>query len=398
MDYSKFTYEVSCDYGKKIIYFDFDIKTKTWNTKNTFSTLRSLISYLESNQSKTIYFTINEEENFIEDWEKLIVNYDKFDDFCSNISKSWKNKIQAFFTTKLRHYTEDEKKDIRLKASEAEILEIINTFSKKQKQNFIKNLQGIEDIDFPKVIDIEKISENDFVKAFSELIKSPEKQYSVLSNIPKIQIEILEQHKKFLEKNLDKDETFIQNWIDWKIDNDGSIMNLDEDEKKKIKKSRCLIFWLEYINHIREWVNSSKRIDVLTKISENKNDYVIFELKSPNMEVFKIKEVENQNWGKSTEYHLSKWISRSLPQILRYKDNLESKPEEDEDWQKMWIQKWKISKCIILIWTKKDNDPLWKNHFLSFKNSLSSSVEIITYTDLIDKIDTTIKNLKNNLI
>lgn len=397
MDFQKFT-DIITSHNRRI-YCDFNIKEVTLKKKKTFLHSTSLKEYLNSSiySNKTIYFTLDKVEDFELIGESLVINYNAFQIFCNDIWKSWENKAKAFFKTKIRDYTEDEKKNIRLESNESDILEIIREFTKEQKQNFINNLQWIEDINFPKDIDIKNFSGYDFVNAFSELAKNPEKQNLIISNYPKIQIEVLEQHKKFLEKNLDKDETFIQNWLDGKIDDDWNSLSKIDDEIKAIRKSRCLIFWLEYINHIREWVNSSKRIDVLTKFSENKNEYVIFELKSPNMEVFKIKEVENLNWWRSTEYHLSKWISRSLPQILRYKDNLNDKPAEDEDWQKMWIAKGKVSKCIILIWTKKDGDKLWENHFLSLKNSLSSSVEIITYSDLIDKIDTTIKNLKDNL-
>lgn len=120
-----------------------------------------------------------------------------------------------------------------------------------------------------------------------------------------VEINHLKKYKQFLSNNLDKNETFIQNW-------------LDEDDGK-YRRQRCLIFGLEYIDHKREGAMESKRFDLLTRASKEKNEYVLIELKSPCDEVFKVKEISNNNQGKSYEYHLSNAISRSIPQILRDK-------------------------------------------------------------------------------
>ena len=130
---------------------------------------------------------------------------------------------------------------------------------------------------------------------------------------------------------------------------------------------------------------------------DGQNEYTLIELKSPKAEVFDIKEKTNDKGGKSTEYVLSRALSRSIPQILNYRESLENKAPEDEDFQKIGIEKGKIKKCIILIGTRKKTDTLWENHFLNLQRSFSNSLEICTYTDLINKLDTTIKNLKENL-
>jgi hypothetical protein len=124
---------------------------------------------------------------------------------------------------------------------------------------------------------------------------------------------------------------------------------------------------------------------------------VIIELKSPCEDVFKIKEVDNINWGRSTEYHLSKDLSRSIPQISHYRNSLENKPDTDDDFQRIWISKWKVVKSIIILWTRKKDDLIWEENFTSLQKNFSHWLEIITYSDLIKKLDTTIKNLKENL-
>ncbi len=109
--------------------------------------------------------------------------------------------------------------------------------------------------------------------------------------------------------------------------------------------------------------------------------------------MFDIKEKENPNGGKSTEYHLSKDLARAIPQILGYKKWYQTASKEEI--QALGIEKRKaISKCIIVIGRNKE-DPVWKENFLELKQNIN--IEITTYTDLIDKLKNTIKNLQENL-
>ena len=198
-----------------------------------------------------------------------------------------------------------------------------------------------------------------------------------------VRVQTLKRYKEFLIENLDKNEKFIQDWLD--------------KEDGKYRKQRCLIFGLEFIDHKREGELSRKRFDILTKTSNTNNEYVIFELKSPCDDVFKIEERETANLGKSTEYHLSPEISRAIPQILHYKNLLENKSPDDDDLQRIGIEPGKVTKCIILI-GKRYKDPIWVSHFNSIRNNFSNVLEIWTYSDLIDKLDITIRNLEENLL
>jgi hypothetical protein len=197
-----------------------------------------------------------------------------------------------------------------------------------------------------------------------------------------VRVDLLKSYKKFLEENLDKNEKFIQDWLD----EDGG----------KYRKQRCLIFGLEFIDHKREGELARKRFDILTRTSLTINEYVIVELKSPKDEVFDIKEVENTNGGTTTEYHLSKSIARAIPQILNYKSMIDSKKDEDEDLQRIGIQAGKICKCIILI-GKRHQNAVWEKNLLNIKQNFSNMLEIWTYSDLINKLNITIKNLEENL-
>ncbi len=126
-----------------------------------------------------------------------------------------------------------------------------------------------------------------------------------------------------------------------------------------------------------------------------RNEYVIIELKSPCDDIFKIEERETKQ-GTSVEYHLPLQLSRAIPQILRYKSKFLNAADDDDDLRRIGVEKGDVIKCIILLGNKV-NDPIWKDHYNSLKNNLSSNLEIWTYSDLIEKLDIAIKNLEENL-
>jgi hypothetical protein len=192
-------------------------------------------------------------------------------------------------------------------------------------------------------------------------------------------IAMLKSYRQFLLDNLHQNEKFIQDWLD--------------EEDGKYKKQRCLIFGLEFINHKREGELSRKRFDILTTMNNLNREYVLMELKSPNADVFKVVETENGNEGKSTEYHLSDSLARSIPQILHYKRLFQNKSDGDDDLQRIGVTGGKVCKCIIIIGTRKD-DPVWKEHFYALIESLGGNLEIWTYTYLIEKLEATIANLE----
>ncbi len=395
MNFSRFTFTESYKDWITLL-FDFDIRTIHSHKRNTFDDYKSLIHFKRNNATSIIHITIDQIDDFYQDWDRLVVNLYKYQEFCKNIWQNWKNRAQAFFSRWLRDYTDEEKKWIIANSTDEEILERIKNFSQEQKDSFIRKIGQMQGISMP-TREIDDYSDDEFLTAFIEFAKNPNKQKIILENYPRVQIEILEQYKLFLEANLDKNETFIQNWIDWKIDDLWNIISCTEDEIKKCRKSRCLIFGLEFISHKSQGELSRKRFDILTRLSEDKNEHVIIELKSPCKEVFEVKEVDNMNWWKSTEYHLSADIARSIPQISHYRNWLENKSETDDDFQRIWIQKGKVAKSMIVIWTRHFDDPIWEENFISLQRNFSNWLEIITYSDLIKKLDTTIKNLRDNL-
>jgi len=395
MEFEKFT--LSKNYLRNnnqfLLYFDFELRDITGHNRKTFDDCQSLLYFLQNNLGKQIFLTLTQTPDFCEENNKLVINLRLYQEFCKKIGQNGKNRTQAFLAQKIKRYSENEKKEIIANSTEEEIIGRIKNFTKEQRSVFIGKLKEIEGIELFQD-NFENVSNEDFMRAFSSFLDDPLKQKLITSNYSQIQIGILEEYKRFLENNLDKGETFIQNWIDGKIDNDGNQNELTEEKRKKIKKSRCLIFGLEFISHKREGLVSSKRFDILTKISQGKNDYVLIELKSPYSDIFETITKENANEGKSVEYSLSDDTSRAIPQISEYRNLLED--ATDVEWQNLGLKKGKISKSLIIIGTKKE-DPVWLRHFLNLRRNLSSTIEILTYTDLIQKLETTISNLKENL-
>ncbi len=134
-----------------------------------------------------------------------------------------------------------------------------------------------------------------------------------------------------------------------------------------------------------------KRFDILA--TQNREHHILIELKSPTAEIFEIEETENQNGGKRTTYKLSKELSRAIPQILSYK-RWYSELNDEKVQELGLLSKKHVSECIIIIGTRKEDD-VWKANFQSLCESLK--IKILTYTDLIDKMDNAIKNLSENL-
>ena len=239
-------------------------------------------------------------------------------------------------------------------------------------------IQGIDDInnlvitnEADKAKLLLKVAEGITEKELIEFLASGNTLDSVLSNLPKLRIDILEKLKKDLTDRLSQNETTIQNWL---------------DKKPKIN---CLIFGLEYIDYKRETQFGNSFFDLLTE--QTGTEHVIIELKSPNVELFKIKRVQTKN-GQKCEYVLSEDLSEAIPQIIKYFD--EYKRENDESFKKNGVQREKVSKGIIVIGRNHTDDSVWQEHFIALRHRLSG-IEILTYDHLIEKMERTITNLKS---
>lgn len=194
-------------------------------------------------------------------------------------------------------------------------------------------------------------------------------------------IRLLSGNKAKLEEfvEINASETDVQNW-------------LDEDDHQ-YRSERAMIFGLEFIEHKREGGISGNRYDLLTRIGTHAEERVLIELKSPSADIFQTHTRETVN-DPVSEYRFSQELSRAIPQILEYKRTLEERHAGDPDLQRIGEeQAVYITKCIIVIGSNQE-DPRWRANLRSIREAYNSRLEIWTYTDLVNKLDATIANLK----
>lgn len=194
-------------------------------------------------------------------------------------------------------------------------------------------------------------------------------------------LRLLRSYRDKLQEFVDTDasETEVQNWLD--------------EDNHKYRQQRCMIFGLEYIDFQREGLVSSKRFDVLTRVGSKYIDHVLIELKSPSDNMFDIDMSDTINYP-TGQYKINEPLARAIPQILEYKSILEDKSAGDPDLERLGINgKAYIGKCIIVI-GKHSDDARWMQNRKNFVKSLGSTLEIWTYTELLDKLNSTIENLE----
>ncbi|MCX6807792.1 MAG: DUF4263 domain-containing protein [Patescibacteria group bacterium] len=398
MDFSKFGFHATYKNGYKL-FFDFDIQLYAGHKRKTFEGYKSLIYFLAKNRNKRLYLTKNKVEDFSEDGDNLVINLEQYQKFCKSIGRNGENRAQAYLSRRIKHYTDEEEKVIITKAGDEQILDWIRALPMDKKQNFSYKLKQVDGIQVPPDT---LLDEADFSNMLSLALTEPEKLKILTQKypFPQAQAQILEEYKCFLEKtleriDLEKDkkddawETYLRDWLNAKIDNDGKICSKEKKLMEKDARSRHLIFGLEFIDHKIEVLDAGQRMDVLTRINPDfgGREYVLIELKSPKAKIF-----DNEK----KELNISQKLARAIPQVLEYKSDFETKVDGDKDLDRHKLKSGKIIKCIIVIGTTKEDDR-WKKVFLSLKLSFSNLIEIWTYTDLIQRLGTTIKNLKENL-
>ena len=370
-------------YHDKIL-LDFDIPTHFLYLveRQVFRYFDPLVEFLSHNTHLTVYLTTQKSvSNFQYFGNDVLVNIDNFIDFCDNIGHSKKdpNRIKAFFGQHISieniQLTEDEKqKFIEASITDQNLHNSLQNLSEEAQEKLLTTILALAEGDGTQS---ESSAEN-LVNILSRFLNEGKIQNSVLENLPHIQLNALKELKDFVVQNLNQNETFFQNWID--------------EEKGKYRRKRCLIFGIDYVDPKREGeIMGRKRFDILA--TQNREHHILIELKSPTAEIFEIEETENQNGGKRTTYKLSKELSRAIPQILSYK-RWYSELNDEKVQELGLLSKKHVSECIIIIGTRKEDD-VWKANFQSLCESLK--IKILTYTDLIDKMDNAIKNLSENL-
>jgi len=408
MDYSKFIYIEKNDYHTKTFLYDFDIKDFTKKQRNTFPNIWSIIAYLDKNPKKQLYLTQTEVEEYFLDWDKIVLNFDKYMQFCENIWKSDERKMEAFLSRGLRHLTEEEKQDIRRTLTEDDILKNIENLTEEERQKLFISLKQIKWIDFT------------IFNKWKEEIKNILTKEDFENNIDTIFIELgdiknKEIIKKQLEKIKDNNFSFLENALFISKINeliniwDKNIDNSSEDFWQKLFEEEKYVWVLQQIFSFPTiflqwetyvwWKNTKWRNWqgwVATDFSfQNKTSksFAFVEIKTPKTELMEKsvyrwkKDTDNTNEIYSPKNSLSWAIVQLQNQINIWIEDFTTNLWKD--FREYWLNHLDAT-WILLIWNLNQLNSKQKESFLLFRKSIHN-ITIITFDELFDKI----KSLKN---
>lgn len=398
-NFNKIEFTSYCYPNSIELFFDFDITEWKRTQRHDFKFCQTLFDFIRENPQSKIYITREVIENWFmididEDWNQcFLVELNQYSEFCEGMKWTrWRAK--AFFwnhitrAENLANLSEEDRKRIFLWWTIEQYQEALLEKPEEERNAILSAIPRWTKLSADEIIT--------FISSWNG--QSWELSASIENANERVKITKLKEYKIFIENNLGENETFFQNWIDGKKDMQGNDIILSDEDKKREQRSRRLIFGLEFIDQKREWLLSWNRFDMLTRLIDWNNEYVIFEFKSPTADAFDFDESqENGNSATTKTYRFSKELSRSIPQITGYKSWFENKQEWDPDLTRIGLKRGKIRKSIIVIGQHKDDDE-WKDHFSRLSYTIWNGIDIITYTDLVNRLATTIQNLENNLL
>jgi hypothetical protein len=366
--------------------------------KFKFLGAQSIKKFAENNPEKKIY--IYEQEHIGEqDGQNSYIKQDAFAEYFNNSKKANPDIVAGFLKKEInindvahfKQYATLEQKqkiieemspdDINNSLTEAQKTIILNKNRENSDRLTLPN--NLSEDNFKTIIKnenfIQLLKENDSADLnviINDLFnKKPEKiENSVIINYT---ISKLEECKFFLEQNLNSSETDVhKHWL-----------------REYNREYRNMIFGLEYTHHKHNQKTPSCTIyDIIMSNDIGGLEITVVELKSPSHRIF-----DTNNTG--VEVKLSSDLSRAIPQVLEYARKIKNATSADER-KRLGVPqegKLKIKKSIIVIGNNNEftGDNLYlQDHLTSIRESFNSSLEIWTYSDLINKITITIKNLK----
>lgn len=406
------------DYKKKsykkwelffIKWFDFqrDIPNKKWKQKNTFTWIRSLLTYLTEKAFK-VYITNHELDRDYEmvwDWE-FLVDISKFIWYCDIMSSKASPKLaQGFFThdidVKNAKFTEEQKVQI---ASDLSNNILVSAITAKPVEDKIEILQEV--IDNLPIKEMKNLIIETSLKDLSTK--------SIMNEASKRKWKDKEEYIKSLCSSLsddDFDEIIKQNmcWKDFvNVAYRKAILeifksHLDEEdwsekEWQDFFDKNPWVFWYglnyRYLKILqKEW---QAKNPTYTKKGGAIGDFlcaddkftVFVELKRPDTVLFGTE--QNRGWA----WRLSNELIDAYSQILEHKSSGQIKIESERDWPKqraydskviLIIGNWK--QIAVLEWTKEKqvNESRTKEKTLELFRRDSRNIEIITYDELLER-------------
>ena len=253
------------DYHTKRILLDFDLqKHFNYAYKQTrFQFSDALKIFLRENPRIYIYLTDSKDvKDFIQYGNDWLVNVNDYINFCNEIGyyRTSPRRVEAYFgqhisIANLSVSDDDKIEFLKTSVSDKDLLIGIKNLPKESKKSLVDAMFNIKESNDDNKDSI--ISTEEFIELFTKFLTNKKIQNSFFSKIPEVQIKVLDDLKKFIEDNLDKNEAFIQEWLD--------------EENGKYRSTRCMIFGVEYVDPIREGeIMGRKRFDILaTQNREN---------------------------------------------------------------------------------------------------------------------------------
>ena len=369
MDFSKFIF-IKKYKGKKDLSFDFDIKVITGHNRGTFHYYKTLIYFLNKNSNKAIYITQSQTKDFYEEGDRLVINLEKYQEFCQSIGRNGENRAQAFFARKLSHYSEDEKAEIISTASEKEVIERIKKFSPEQKKSFLDGLKAVEGITISGK-NLCDISDDDFIEKLSSFLNKANKE--------KIQdISSLVSTKRLKD--------ILKQWEDNK-------KNSDEEFWQQLFQNHTWIlsqiFSCPFIFINKKFYCGGKEDDDKGGVKgdmlyKNKltGNLAFIEIKTPETKLMGNKYRGDEEGKENVIYSMSDQLTGGTNQVLNQrKTYLNTHGDHDGKFLHN-------AKCILIIGkieNLKDQD---EKKSYELHRSAVRDVEILTYDELFEKINT----------
>lgn len=411
MDYSKFKYIQKNDYHKKTILYDFDIKTVTWNQANTFPNIRSIIAYLDKYSNIQLYLTQTVVDDYFEDWDKIVLNFNKYMQFCENIWKSDERKVEAFFSRGLRHISDEEKEEFRNEYLESDILKSIKDFSSNEREKLFSDIKQIDWIDLSVFENINNSSLSS--KDISTFLKSVEK-WEIDSALIWLLLNKVSSDEKIIEliKSLSDEEKNQLTLNHEELKKRRTLNELSERFKWDFSETTGDDSWQKWIseNYWVTWVNYIQPIEkqkisitwIMPDYLFPTNDWFIdiLEIKLPKHEVLKKDDSHKWSWIWSSE------VNKAIWQVINYIWEIDRQCLEiEKEILKVYYKNIRLLKprAYILIW----NDDKWyeeelnaeirnnmRNEKLDWLRKLNWSlhwIEVITYAELLRRGNTFIK-------
>ncbi|OGE80973.1 MAG: hypothetical protein A3E98_03080 [Candidatus Doudnabacteria bacterium RIFCSPHIGHO2_12_FULL_48_11] len=380
MDFSKFTFFKRYKKNNTQLLFDFDIREYTGHLSKTFDYHLSLSHYLEDNQGKEIFLTLTETADFYQEDNKLVINLKVYQDFCKNIAQSGKNRTQAFLARKLKHYSESDKKDVIAGSSGDEIFSSLNPETKNEL------IQKLQSISTPTIVDknrvilvddenkkavIEQLLDKGFSQEFWDLANTKDPELTERLSAGRLQVH----RKKVIDelKNRLSNSTF-------------SETAGDDFWQKWIYKHNWL-FGINYETPIeKQKINITGIMpDYLFPTLDGFVD--ILEIKLP------IPEIVEEDSGHPGSWIWSKEANQAIGQVVNYLGEIDRQRFEIQNEIKRVYEKECLMlkpRAFILIGQSKGWN-VYKKEALRKLNHSLHGIEILTYSDLLDRGESFVK-------